>query len=275
MRTPLTTAAVLLLTSTAVAAPTEFFTVSRDDDQLRIISVSGSTVGGVTMTLAGETINGANGLARDPTTHTLYAILKIQGDGSVRRLVTVNKVTGVATSIGSLGDSFAGITFDESGNLFGVTGDGATTSESLFSINKATAATSLLTGLGNGSDGESIAVNLDDGLLYHASGLGGGSQVFETVGPSPGFAVTDVPFSGDDLSEVFSLVYTRDGATFYGTNLNDELFSLSPTGVGSVLGGLDHSAKGIVVNPEPSSLAMFGLAGLGLYAARRRRRRRA
>jgi hypothetical protein len=107
------------------------YSVSRDDDLLRTIDpTNGSTLSSVTITLSGKTIFGANGLATDPGTGVLWAILKISGQ-SGRQLVTIDPDTGVATSVGNTGDRFAGLAFDSSGRLFGVTGDGAGVRENL------------------------------------------------------------------------------------------------------------------------------------------------
>ena len=55
--------------------------------------------------------------------------------------------------------------------LIGVTGDGATTPESLFALNMANASATFLMSLGHGQDGETIAFNPVNGLIYHASGI--------------------------------------------------------------------------------------------------------
>src|SRR3989338_2023057 len=86
--------------------------------------------------LAGFTITGMNGIAFDPTTYQTYIIMKVSGV-SGRVLGTIDLSTGVCTQIGNLGDNFSSITFDETGQLWGATGDGATASESLFTIDKA------------------------------------------------------------------------------------------------------------------------------------------
>jgi subtilisin-like proprotein convertase family protein len=128
--------------------------------------------------LAGFTVTGINGLAKHPSTGVIYAIVKASGV-SGRLLCTYNLATDQLTQIGNLGSNFSSITFSPSGQLFGVTGDGANPSETLFDINPATAATTLLTALGNGADGEVIYYNPDDNLLYHWSG--NSTVIFETV----------------------------------------------------------------------------------------------
>ena len=67
----------------------------------KVDSADGSTVAGasVAITLEGEIVIGATGLARHPQTGTLFALLKLQGT-SFRRLVTLDESTGAASSQG-------------------------------------------------------------------------------------------------------------------------------------------------------------------------------
>ena len=86
------------------------------------------------------------GLAMNPTTWELYALLKFDG---IRELFTVDPATGIATSVGTLANKFEDIAFDDLGNLYGVTKDSdATNPNSLFTIDTTPApvlATTLLT----------------------------------------------------------------------------------------------------------------------------------
>src|SRR5438552_2849396 len=57
------------------------FSVASNDDQFREIDPStGVTLTNVSITLTSETVQGATGLARDPTTGTFYALLKLQSE---------------------------------------------------------------------------------------------------------------------------------------------------------------------------------------------------
>ena len=76
-----------------------------------------------------------------------------------------------AAIVGPLAQNFAGLAFRGDGVLFAISGDGAATPETLWTISTATAQASVVQALGNGSDGETIAF-APDGFLYHASGLG-------------------------------------------------------------------------------------------------------
>ncbi len=162
------------------------------DDLLRTIDqTTGATLSSVTITLAGETVRGANGLATHPITGELYALLTLQGQTG-RELVTINTTTGVATRIGNTGDNFAGLAFDSAGVLYGVTGEGANVPETLFTLDTATGAATQVLALGNGDDGETLAFNPNDGLFYHMSGIS--DIVFESINLA-GPLVTDIPIS--------------------------------------------------------------------------------
>jgi hypothetical protein len=143
------------------------YTVEPNDDQLRVLDPNtAETLDSITISVAGETVNGATGLATHPSTNVLYAILKLSGV-SGRVLATINPTTGVATMIGNTGDSFASIAFDCNGVLYGVTGEEGSPPESLFTIDTTTAAPTFMLGLGAGDDGEAIGFNPTDGFMYH------------------------------------------------------------------------------------------------------------
>ena len=63
------------------------------------------------------------------------------------------------------------------GVLFAVTGNGAVP-ETMYTLNQTNGVSTFFQTLGNGSDGEVIAYNPNDGLMYHWSG---GTVVFETI----------------------------------------------------------------------------------------------
>ncbi len=123
----------------------------------------------IEIVLDSEDIDNGNGLATDPTSGKLWGLVKLDGQVG-RELVTIVPATGVATSIGNTGDRFASIAFSNTGQLFGLTGDGAGLAETIFSLNKNTGAAKVFCSLGLGSSGEGLAFNPDDGALYHFSG---------------------------------------------------------------------------------------------------------
>lgn len=189
--------------------------------------VTGAILEGRTITLPGFTVTGALAVTVDPTTNEIYVILKVAAV-SGRVLAKLNVDTGVATQVGNLGDSFSSLTF-RGGQLFGTTGDGATVPETLFLINKATAVTTLATALGNGLDGEVIAYNPADDMLYHWSG--NGTVVFEKVLPDPPYTVTSIPITGTPGGETFGAVWNPATNGFIVHNISNFMTYWSPTGV--------------------------------------------
>lgn len=248
MRFPLALAVVLVLTVPAIC---QVFTVSRDDAVVRTIDpTTAATTSSVTMSLPGSTINGANGLALDPTTSVFHVILKLSGV-SGRVLAQLNPVTGACTLIGNTGDNVAGIAFSTNGVLYAVTGDGASTPETLFTVSTTTGTMTQVQQLGAGNDGEAIAFSQDDGFLYHASGLGipNVDEIFERINPCNG-AITPIPLSGADYDEAFCIGYEGAGVLLL-ADISDTLHRVTTAGVVTVVGTLDHTAKGIAVTLPP------------------------
>ena len=119
-------------------------------------------------------LEGANGLSFDPNDWKLYGVLKGEGDRAIRVLAVIDPSSGYYSVVGELGgENFAAIAFADDGTLYGVTGDGSLTPESLFEIDKGDASIQFIMTLGIGSDGESLAFNPMDGKLYHGSGHDG------------------------------------------------------------------------------------------------------
>jgi len=132
--------------------------------------------------------------------------------------------------------------------LYGVTGDGADFSEALFTLNLSNANPTLLTRLGNGDDGEAIAFNTSDGLIYHWSGLD--TQVFETVDPVS-LAVTNIGISGNVFDEVRGATYDAVNNRFLFVDLDNFLFT--QTAAGTATGPL-----GPAQSPQGTGLAFVG-----------------
>jgi hypothetical protein len=251
------------------------YSISRDDDLLRVVNPSnGSTISSVPITLAGQVVSFGNGLATHPLTGELFALLKLDGQAG-RQLVTINPFTGVATSIGDTGDQFAGLAFNSSGTLYAVVGDkknqaaGGLTPETLFTLNTSNAAPTQVLVLGRGNDGEAIGFNPNDGLLYHASGNDTGGdgcpsdpiciEIFESINPNT-LAVTNIGLSGayvpssDTYSEVAALTHLS-GNTLLLTDIDSNLYTITTSGVLTLVGAMDHVSKGLVfVNAPPTSL---------------------
>jgi len=265
---PITLIIIFLAGSINSAIPQAFaddilYSIQRDLPQLHIIDpADGSTLSSVTITCptcSGTGVKGGTGLATDPTTGQLYAILQFELFTSApRELVTIDPVTGVATSIGGTGGAFATLAFDSSGTLYGVTGDGSIFNpanvlapETLFTLSKTDASSTLVCTLGNGEDGEAIAFDSND-TLYHASGLFFSfNQIFETVNLTT-CMTTNIPLSGDIIREVRGFTYWESQNVFLlnARSVTPDMFlELTPGGVATLLGdNMTHVSKGLAFN---------------------------
>ena len=117
--------------------------------------------------------------------------------------------------------------------LYGVTGDGATDPESLFSLDQTDGTKTSLVTLGNGDDGEAIAYNPNDGLIYHWSGWF--DNVFESIDPDDGYSVTEIGVGGDWVN-VKSATYNPSTSGFLLADGQTYFYSVSEFGDGEYLG---------------------------------------
>lgn len=198
-------------------------------------------------TLPGFTITGMTGLAYDPTTYETYIIMKVSAV-SGRVLGKINLQTGVCTQVGNLGDNFSSIAFDETGQLWGATGDGATVTESLYKIDKTTGVKTLQYAMGNGADGEVICYNRDDNHMYHWSG--NGTVVMEKWPlNNVTYTPTNIVTSGTPGGETFGMLYMGP-SKFIVSNISSNLRRLNTSGFyGSVVSNNPDDLRGLVMPP--------------------------
>ena len=114
--------------------------------------------------------------------------------------------------------------------------------------------------LGNGTDGETIAFNPNDGLLYHGSGNAGSENVaLESVNLRTGATnPIDISTSSIVLSETHALVYWPAQDRLLLGMLNERLYSVNFDGSRFFEGFIDIDAKGLA------------FVGDTLYGAKRR-----
>lgn len=218
---------VIAQTTTSFSAPLIWGSSPFQDSLWAIDTTNWQVVRRLGPTLVGFTITGMNGLALDPTTGLTYVIMKVSAvTGRVLGLIDLN--TGVCTQIGNLGQNFSSITFDETGQLWGATGDGSTNSETLFKIDKTTGVTTLMYAMGNGADGEVLCYNRFDDHMYHWSG--NGTIVMEKWPVNNvTYTPTNIPISGTPGGETFGMLYNAP-TSFIVSNISSNLRRASTTG---------------------------------------------
>lgn len=269
-------AAILLLAAPILwplpAAAQVLYSIARGDNVLRVIDpATGATIADdFLIEPPGGTVTGGNGLAKHPSKASLYALVRTSGGFPTNRtLIEIRPLAGTAQIIGDTGDRFAGLAFDSSGTLYAVTGDGAATPESLYTLSLTDATPTFVVSLGNGGDGEAIGFNPNDGFLYHTSGVDDGlnpdTRIFERIDLNS-LTVTNIPISGDGYSEITALVFS--GNSFFAADtLGPILSSVTDGGAFSTVGSMDHVSKGLAFSaPAPvPALGGWGLAVLVVF----------
>lgn len=221
---------------------------------------TGATLTGKVITLPGFTVTGAQGLALDPMTRVVYAIVKVAGANASRRLVRINLDTAACTDVGSLGDNFSSIAFRNDGQLFGVTGDGASVPETLYRINKVTAAKTLVMSLGAGGDGEVLAFNPIDQNFYHWSGSSPISM--ERFPAYPPHTITPI-FNGNANGEIFGAIWDPGRLAFLVTNIGSSIQTVTTSGSFSTpFGNQVQDTRGLVLLTAVASAPATGTAAL-------------
>ena len=222
-----------------------------------------------TITLSGEVVKGANGLATNPITGDLFGIIRTEPSND-RILVTINPDTAVATSIGTLNLAFAAIAFNDSGVLFGITGYGERVdNKALYTINTTNGVATRICGIGTGNFGEALAFRSVDGMFYHASGL---SNLFFDKFDSDALNCNSTLINQDltnlpqPFGEATAMTWWPSQNAFLRSGGEPDLFSsdgpyylwkVPPDGSKpTLIGQLDHKSKGLVlvVNGQTETL---------------------
>ena len=238
------------------------YALDRDGPYLsQLDATTGAEIDLIGITLPGITLQGGSGLAMNPLNGDLYATVVVLGERSNHRLVRLDPRTGVATLIGLTGQNISGLTFATDGTLYAVSADeNATFPSWLFTVRTTDAFASALLALNTAStpgDGEIIAFNSNDGLLYHASGSFE-SLIIETIDLTT-FGRSPLMLSDGVVFGISALVYEPLNDRFMGTNANGSIFSMTPGGsVNSIQPVRPIPLKGFGVITPPAKGDMNG-----------------
>ena len=140
--------------------------------------------------------------------------------------------------------------------MYAVSGDGAATPETLFTVNTSTGALTQLFTLGNGEDGEVIAFH-QNGLLYHSSG--NFAAIFESVNVDT-LAVTPI---GTAAGEAFAMGYYPPTGQFLLSDIDSDLYSVDiATGARTFIGNIPTAERNrglaFVLIPTASEVTVSG-----------------
>ena len=159
-----------------------------------------------------------------------------------KHLLAVVLTLGIALPVAALVPSAAIASI-----LYAVTGDGGSPSESLFTLDQINAAENFVLSLGNGTDGETIGYNPTDGLIYHASGHTGSDVIFESIN-STFTGTTDIPIDAslqDEEAQALTWDSSRGEFLWKQNHGTGPLYSVTTGGAATLIGDMDHQAKGL------------------------------
>jgi hypothetical protein len=218
---------------------------------LRVLDpVKGTMIGmPKTVTLDGEPIVGGNGLATQPGSNQLFALVRMLGQDE-RLLVTIDPATGDATLVGNTQDRFASLAFSCSGVLYGVTGRQPLSRPPgvLYSLNTSDASQTESFSLPFGaSGGRALAFNADDELMYYLTLNDTEQDVLLSVDLETGEQV-DVP-KGNFIGEPTAAVFVSEDVMLAASAFF-ELYTVSLDGAVSNPESMDHRSKGLALVPS-------------------------
>ncbi|MFN0019870.1 MAG: calcium-binding protein [Pirellulaceae bacterium] len=181
------------------------------------------------------------GLAVDPATGILYGSTSTRSPSNPGSIITIDKVTGAGTLVGSMvlsDDAIADITFDAAGTLYGwVEAD----FDDLVVINKATGEATIVGDAGLSTFGSGLA-DVNGTLFYAGNGDGGALRTVDKVtGLTTIVAtLTGAPASGDAIA---ALAMNPDDGTLFAVDLEN---------------GSPNSAALVTINTTTGAITTIG-----------------
>ncbi|MGB5050300.1 MAG: hypothetical protein WBO46_15260 [Caldilineaceae bacterium] len=188
-------------------------------------------------------------IAVDPSTGIMYGIVN-NGSSSESRLVTINKSTGAATSVGTVKlngsniQDIEGLSFFNDGKLYGSSGKSGPTTNALYQINKSTAVATLI--------GQFPSPLRD----IEALGCFTGSASIDVEKSTNGFDADDLP--GPSLPAGITVTWSYTATNTGSVTLNNVAIVDDKEGPICTVGTLNAGQSG--------SCSATGIAAIGQYA---------
>ena len=231
--------ALLFIKYFAFTQNTQFYdVVSSESDSLFVLGDDGNIYNRVIITETSNTpIFGFTGMTIHPNNGTIYVVVKNQ---PTRYLATLEMGTSSITKIANLSDKISSIAFSETGVLYGITGDGGNNPNHLYSIDMSSGELTELADFSSliDDDGEAIAFNSVDGLLYR---MAGGSWLYKIdLTNFTSTLVTESLMDDGDSGHAFYF----NGNDFI--SLSGDICTMTSSGAQSNCNNLNYDFKGIL-----------------------------
>lgn len=145
--------------------------VTVETDRLYVLGDDGNVYDeSVVVETNNNQIFGFTGMAMNQTNSNVYVVAKSVNNS--RFLAKLDLATSVALKIGDLTDKISSISFSGDGALYGITGDGGSNPNRLYSIDLTNAEMTEKADLSGDqdNDGEALAFNTSDDFMYRMAG---------------------------------------------------------------------------------------------------------
>ncbi|KXK26370.1 MAG: hypothetical protein TR69_WS6001000372 [candidate division WS6 bacterium OLB20] len=205
----------------------------------------------VTNVPGGYTYWGMSGLVYDPLTCNMYSLARLDDGNSYYffSLASVDIAAKELTIIGDTGEAVSNLTFDSSGNLFGVTGNGSTNPHSLVQIDKNTGIATVVhsfsdtPGPNNDNYGNTLAVNPSDQKAYYLSGYNLDRLFVSIDTDGNNESVIGYTEDGTTPSEAATvIVYNEDLGGFYMIDWSENIYEVTPAGIETLVTAFNSSS---------------------------------
>lgn len=208
---------------------TDYYTLSNSDNKLRVVDIkTGMSKSKRDLNYTSTVVRGG-GFAKHPDNPDYYGVIYIQGQ--LNPIFTkIDVANGNVTKISDMVDQFSSLVFAPDGTLYGTVSTLATSKYKLYTINPSTGTeTEVATMSGMFlDDGQVIAYNTNDSMLYHLSGSV--IRYFEKIDPSS-YVITNIGASGLTFNTPLGIQYYADQDVFFFNDLTNKYFQITPAGV--------------------------------------------